>query len=314
MIEYSVKRYPEIEPYNTFMLNVSDGHELYVEECGNPKGKPVVFLHGGPGAGITPKHRQNFHPEKYRVILFDQRGCGKSKPFASIENNTTDHLIEDIEVLRKHLNIDKWQVFGGSWGCFLGVAYAGAYPERVTELIVRGVFLGTQRETDWLYKFGASEVFYDEWVKFKEWIPVKEQGDLLAAYTKRLNDKDMKVCIEAAGKWNAWEMGILSLYKDVQNLTNLGENALPIARLECHYAMNDYFENGRIMKGIPKIQNIPGVIIHGQYDMVCAARSAFELKKLWPKADLKIVPDAGHAASDPGNVHELISATNRFAI
>lgn len=314
MIEYPKKYFPEIEPYNTFYFKVSNLHELYVEECGNPKGKPVVFLHGGPGAGISPNHRRYFDPSKYRIVLFDQRGCGKSKPFASIEDNTTDVLVQDIEKIRNHLDIAKWQVFGGSWGSFLGIYYAETYPGRVTELILRGIFMGTSRENDWLYKFGASEVFHREWLDFMEWIPAGERSNLVKAYHQRLNHKDEKICLEAAKKWNDWEMGILSLYKDQRNL-EVGQNALPLARLECHYSNNLFFiTDNELFRKIDRIQEIPGVIVHGQYDMVCAARNAYELKKVWSKGDLKIVPDAGHASSEPGTVHELISATNRFSV
>ena len=211
------------------------------------------------------------------------------------------------------MGIPKWQVFGGSWGCYLALVYAEEFPERVSELIVRGVFLARQNEIDWLYKFGASEVFYQDWLNFVEWIPAGERNDLVKAYHVRLNHKDEKICLQAAEKWNAWEMSIVSLYKDETNIAGIGANVLPFARIECYYALEKYFnDHDRIVRNIGKIQNIPGVIVHGQYDMVCTARNAFELKTLWPKADLKIVPDAGHSGSDPGNVHQLIAATNHF--
>jgi proline iminopeptidase len=313
MIEYSNQHFPEIEPYHTFRLKVSDLHELYVEECGNPKGKPVVFLHGGPGGGISPKHRRYFDPKKYRIVLFDQRGCGRSTPFASIEQNTTQEILLDIEKIRTHLNIEKWQVFGGSWGSYLGLLYAQQNPTRVTEIILRGLFMATQREIDWLYKFGASEMFHKEWLEFKNWIPENEQSDLLTAYHKRLNHPDMNVCVEAAKKWNRWEMSILSLYKD-ESALDVGENALPFARIECYYAVEKYFsENDRVFREMDRVQHIPGILIHGQYDMVATPRTAYEIHALWPKSELRMVADAGHSASEPGITHELISATNKFA-
>ena len=314
MIEYSNKHFPEIEPYNTFRLKVSDLHELYVEECGNPKGKPVVFLHGGPGASITSKHRRYFDPKKYRIVLFDQRGCGKSTPSASLEGNTTQEILKDIEKIRTHLSIEKWMVFGGSWGSFLGLLYAQQNTTRVTELILRGLFTGTQRETDWLYKFGASEVFHKEWLEFHDWFPEGERDDLLRAYHKRLNDPNMKVCLEAAKKWNTWEMSILSLYKEEVNF-DVGGNLLPFARLECFFAVKNYFnENDRVWRDMDRIQHIPAVLVHGQYDMVATPRTAYEIKAKLPKAELRIVPDAGHSASEPGITHALISATNKFAL
>jgi proline iminopeptidase len=312
MIQYSNPFFPEIEPYNSFYLKVSDLHEIYIEECGNPKGKPVVCLHGGPGAGISPSHRRYFNPQKYRIILFDQRGSGKSKPYACIEENTTQDLVEDIEKIRKHLKILKWQVLGGSWGVTLGLVYAQTYPEHVSEMILRGVFMGKQDEVDWLWKFGASEIFPEQWKQFIGYIPESERGDLLTAYHKRLNDPDEKKCLEALKYFNAWEGSIMSLYPPTEQ--GIHEDNLPLARMECHYSIKKLFlRENQILNDVPKIRHIPGVIVHGRYDMVCPIKNAVLLRDAWPKAELRIVPDAGHSGKEPGIVHELISATNQFA-
>lgn len=311
MNNYTNKFYPEIEPYHSFYLKVSDLHEIYIEECGNPKGKPVICLHGGPGAGISSSHRRYFDPKKYRIILFDQRGSGKSKPYACIEENTTQDLVGDIEKIRKHLQISKWQVMGGSWGVTLGLVYAQKYPEHVTEIILRGVFMGTQAEVDWLWKFGASEVFPEQWASFVNYIPKSERENLLMAYHKRLNDQDPTKCLEALKFFNAWEGSIASLYPLPEEAVY--EENLSLARMECHYSVEKFFlKENQIIHAISQIGHILGVIVHGRYDMVCPVRNAFLLHQAWTKAQLRIVPDAGHSGKEPGIVHELIEATKQF--
>lgn len=310
--------YPEIEPYRTGRLPVSGGHDLYFEESGNPKGKPAIFLHGGPGGGTEPKHRRYFDPKAYRIILVDQRGCGKSTPFASIEQNSTWDLVDDIEALRKLLEIEKWQVFGGSWGSTLALAYAQTHPERVTELVLRGIFLLRKSEIDWFYQHGASEMFPDAWEEYWNHIPEAERGDMLRAYYKRLTSPDAKVRGDAARIWSQWEGRTSCLLPNEELIARTGgdEFSLAFARIECHYFTN----HGWLLDGkellapanIAKIRKIPGVIVQGRYDVVCPARSAWDLHKAWPEANLKIVRDAGHSAAEPGIVHELVSATDRF--
>lgn len=310
--------YPEIEPYRTGRLAVSSVHEIYFEESGNPKGKPVVFLHGGPGGGTEPKHRRYFDPASYRVVLFDQRGCGRSTPFASLEDNTTPHLIEDIDRLRDHLEIDRWQVFGGSWGSTLALAYAEAHPSRVTELVLRGIFLLRKEEIRWFYQEGASWLFPDAWHDFFTHIPPAERGDLLRAYYARLTSSDLDVQRAAAKVWSVWEGRTSCLIPNPELIARTAGDdfALAFARIESHYFVNEgWLTNGRELlapANVDKIRNIPGVIVQGRYDVVCPAKSAWDLHVAWPEADLRVVPDAGHAASEPGIVHELIRATDRF--
>lgn len=310
--------YPEIEPYRTGRLPVSGGHDLYFEESGNPKGKPVVFLHGGPGGGTEPKHRRYFDPKAYRIILLDQRGCGQSKPFASLEQNTTWDLVSDVETLRNHLGIERWTVFGGSWGSTLALAYAETHPERVTELVLRGIFLLRKEEIRWFYQEGASWVFPDAWEAYENHIPKDERGDLLRAYYKRLTASDPTVRQEAARIWSVWEGSTSCLIPNADLIARTGgdEFSLAFARIECHYFVNDgWLTNGRELlapANIEKIRKIPAVIVQGRYDVVCPLKSAWDLHRAWPEADLRIIPDAGHAASEPGIVHELISATDRF--
>lgn len=310
------KLYPSIEPRRTGRLDVGDGHELYWEESGNPKGKPVVFLHGGPGGGCTPKMRQFFNAALYRIVLFDQRGAGKSRPHASLEANTTWHLVADIEKLRTHLRVERWQVFGGSWGSTLALAYAETHPERVTELVLRGIFMLRPRELDWFYQRGVSELFPDLWRDFLAPIPDAERHDLLHAYHRRLTGDDPRIRLRAAKTWSVWEGSTSTLLPsaEVRRTFEEDEMALAMARIESHYFVNGGFmEEGQLLRDVGRIRHIPGVIVQGRYDVVCPPVSAWELSLAWPEADLRIVPDAGHAAFEPGNVHELVSATDRFA-
>jgi proline iminopeptidase len=318
MLEGRRSLYPDLEPFHTGRLKVSPVHDLYFEESGNPKGKAVVFLHGGPGGGTEPKHRRYFDPAVYRIVLFDQRGCGRSTPFASLEENTTWHLVSDIEALRKELGIDKWQVFGGSWGSTLALAYAETHPERVSELVLRGIFLLRKEEIQWFYQEGSSWIFPDAWQDYLNHIPAAERGDLLSAYYKRLTASDPAVQSAAAKVWSVWEGRTSCLIPNAELIARTAgdEFALAFARIESHYFVNDgWLTNGRELlapANIDKIRKIPGVIVQGRYDVVCPAKSAWDLHTLWPEAHLKIVPDAGHAASEPGIVHELVSATDRF--
>ena len=310
--------YPDLEPYRTGRIRVSDVHELYWEESGNPNGKPVVFLHGGPGGGTEPKHRRYFDPDAYRIVLFDQRGCGRSTPFASLEDNTTWDLVADIEKVRVELGIEKWLVFGGSWGSTLSLAYAETHPERVTELVLRGIFLLRPEEIRWFYQDGAKWIFPDAWAAYENHIPEAERGDYLSAYYARLTSADAAVQSAAAKVWSVWEGSTSCLVPnhDLIARTAGDEFALAFARIECHYFVNDgWFVGGRELlapANIAKIRHIPGVIVQGRYDVVCPAKSAWDLHQAWPESTLHIVQDAGHAASEPGTVHELISATDYF--
>jgi proline iminopeptidase len=318
MVEGRRTLYPDVEPFNTGRLKVSPVHELYFEESGNRRGKPVVFLHGGPGGGTEPKHRRYFDPAVYRIVLFDQRGCGRSTPFASLEENTTWDLVSDIEALRKELGIEKWQVFGGSWGSTLALAYAETHPERVTELVLRGIFLLRKEEIRWFYQEGSSWIFPDAWQDYLNHIPVDERSDLLSAYYKRLTSSDPAVQRAAAKVWSVWEGRTSCLIPNSELIARTAgdEFALAFARIESHYFVNHgWLTNGRELlapANIQKIRKIPGVIVQGRYDVVCPAKSAWDLHTMWPEAALTIVPDAGHAASEPGIVHELVSATDRF--
>jgi proline iminopeptidase len=309
--------YPEIQPYRTGRLKVTGPHELYFEESGNPHGKPVVFLHGGPGGGTEAKMRRYFDPARYRIVLFDQRGCGKSAPFASLEENTTWHLVDDIESLRRHLGIERWQAFGGSWGSTLALAYAEAFPERVSELVLRGIFLLRREELLWFYQEGTSWIFPDAWREYLEHIPPAERGDLIGAYYARLTSPDPQVQRAAAKIWSVWEGRTSRLIPDPELIARTGgdEFSLAFARIECHYFMHAaWLDGGRgLLENIARIRHIPGVIVQGRYDVVCPAKSAWDLHTAWPEAQLCIVPDAGHSASEPGTVHELVSATDRFA-
>ena len=308
--------YPAIDPYRTGRLRVSDLHELYFEESGNPEGKPVVFVHGGPGGGTEAKQRRFFDPRAYRIILFDQRGCGKSTPHASLDENTTWHLIADMEALRVHLGLERWQVFGGSWGSTLALAYAEQHPSRVTELVLRGIFLLRKQEIDWFYQRGTDAIFPDAWEDYLAPIPEDERGDLLAAYHKRLTSPDLEVRAAAARAWSVWEGRTSCLFQNAELIakTSGDEFAIAFARIECHYFINNGFfeKETQLLDDVQKIRHIPTVIVQGRYDVVCPAESAWALHRAFPEADLRIVPDAGHSAMEPGTVHELIEATDRF--
>jgi len=308
--------YPSIEPYHTGFLEVGDGHKIYYEECGNPRGKPVVFLHGGPGSHCTANMRRFWNPDVYRIVLFDQRGGGKSTPYASLENNTTWDLINDIEILRAALKIRKWQVFGGSWGSTLALAYSESYPDHVTEIVLRGIFMLRKKEIDWFYQHGTSELFPEFWQHYLAPIPHRERGDLLQAYHKRLTSDDEETRLEAAKAWSIWEGATSTLLPNATIAAEFGNDhkALALARIECHYFVNGGFmEENQLLRDVDRIRNIPAVIVQGRYDVVCPMVSAWELSQAWPEARLRISADAGHAAFEPGNVHELVTATDTFA-
>jgi len=309
--------YPEIEPFDTGMLKVSGTHELYYEQCGNPAGKPAVFLHGGPGGGGDTKPRRFFDPETYRIVLFDQRGCGRSRPHASLEDNTTWHLVDDIEALREHLGVDCWQVFGGSWGSTLALAYAQMHPDRVTELVLRGIFMLRRRELEWFYQHGASEIFPDAWEHYLAVIPEVERGDLLSAYYRRLTGDDEKSRRGAARAWSIWEGSTSYLHQNDDFIGKVGQDefALAFARIECHYFVNGGFMRTpeQLLEDVDRIRHIPAVIVQGRYDVVCPMRSAWDLHRAWPEAELVVVPGAGHSAFERGNVDALVRATDRFA-
>ena len=308
--------YPAIEPFHKGELVVSGGHHLYFEESGNPQGKPVVFLHGGPGGGTEPKQRRFFDPAAYRIVLFDQRGCGRSTPFASLENNTTWDLVADIEALRTHLKIDRWQVFGGSWGSTLALAYAQKHPDRTTELVLRGIFLLRKEEIDWFYQRGCDAIWPDAWEGFVAPIPEHERGDLLRAYHRRRTSPDAEVRLLAARAWSIWEGSTSYLFQNEEMIKRTGEDefAQAFARIECHYFLNNGWVDGdrSLLKNVDRIRHLPCVIVQGRYDVVCPMESAWALHRAWPEAELKIVADAGHSAHEPGNVHELVLATDRF--
>lgn len=308
--------YPEIEPYRTGRLKVSNLHEIYFEECGNPKGKPVVLLHGGPGAGSTPTMRRLHDPDAYRIILFDQRGCGRSTPYAELRENTTWDLVEDMEKLRQLLGVQKWQVAGGSWGSTLGLAYAQAHPEWVSELVLRGIFLLRRVEIQWFYQEGCSWIYPDLWKDFIAPIPEEERDDILAAYYRRLTGKDEAVRIQCAVAWSKWEGGTLSLLPDPVRVAKFGDEtyAVAFARIESHYFVKGGFfkSDDQLLREAHRLRSIPGTIVHGRYDVVTPVRNAFDLHQAWPEAQLRIVVDSGHATTEPGIVHELITATNAF--
>jgi len=309
--------YAPIEPYAAGMLAVSAGHEIYYEVCGNPHGLPALVVHGGPGGGSNPTMRRYHDPARYRIILFDQRGCGRSTPNASIAHNTTWDLVEDMECLRRHLGVERWQIIGGSWGSTLAIAYAERHPERVTHLIMRGIFLLRKAELDWFYQDGCSWLFPDAFEKFSEVIPVSERGDMIAAYYKRLTDSDRAVQLRAAKAWSIWEGSTLSLHQDPERLKLFGADAYAIAfaRIECHYFINRGFfdADDQLLRDAPQLAGIPGVIVHGRYDVVTPLKNAWDLHRVWPSAELRIVPDAGHAMTEPGIAREIVAATQRFA-
>jgi proline iminopeptidase, Neisseria-type subfamily len=307
--------FPENEPYAYGWLPTGGPHEIFYEECGNPKGKPCVILHGGPGGAINPTMRRFFNPAKWRMALFDQRGCGKSRPNASLDDNTTWSLIEDIERLRVHLGVEKWTVFGGSWGSTLALAYAITHPERVEALVLRGIFLLTKRELRWFYQEGASMLFPDAWQRFCAPIPEAERGDMMAAYHKRLTHSDRRIQAEAAAAWSQWEGDTISIRGPEARPSKFNEIefAIAFARIECHFFVNGGFfgEDGWILKNIEKIRGIPGWIVQGRFDVVTPLDSAWALKKAWPEADFNIIWDAGHASTEPGIVDGLVRATDQ---
>lgn len=299
------------------MLRVSDIHEVYFEVSGAINGKPVIVCHGGPGGGSTPSMRRYFDPERYRVIVFDQRGCGRSTPHASLEDNTTWALISDMEMLREHLGVERWQVFGGSWGSTLALAYAQTHPDRVMELVLRGIFTLRREELLWFYQEGASAIYPDAWEGFLKPIPEAERADMMAAYYERLTGDDKAVQIEAAKAWSLWEGGTVSLAPSEERMQVFASDAFAtaFARIECHYFVNGGFfdRDDQILANMDRIRHIPGVIVQGRYDVVTPMTTAWALHKAWPESDLKIIQDAGHAASEPGIVDALVRATNKFA-
>jgi proline iminopeptidase len=309
--------YPEIVPYKTGRLKVSALHEIYFEECGNPDGRPVVLLHGGPGGGSTPMMRRFHDPERYRIVLLDQRGCGRSTPYASLEVNTTWDLIADLERLRMHLHIDRWQVFGGSWGSTLALAYAETHPDRVIELVLRGIFTLRRAELEWFYQEGCSWIYPEAFEDYARAIPLAERSDMMAAYYRRLTSTDTNVQLEAARAWSAWEGKTLSLLPDAERVMRFSEDhyALAFARIECHYFVNHGFfaHDDQLIANAHRLRSIQGVIVHGRYDVVTPAKIAYDLSCAWPEANLRIVADAGHAMTEAGIVHELIAATDGFA-
>jgi proline iminopeptidase len=308
--------YPPIEAYDTGMHPVSSVHTLYYEQSGNPNGTPVVFLHGGPGGGTKPDYRRYFDPESYRIVVFDQRGAGKSTPHASLEDNTTWDLVADIERLRAHLGIDSWVVFGGSWGSTLALAYAETHPDRVRALVLRGIFLCRPKEIRWFYQEGASAIFPDLFEDYIGVIPEAERGDVVGAFYRRLTSDDEATRLAAARAWSVWEGSTLKLIPDDDTIAQFDEPAaaLSLARIECHYFVNNaFFETDNwLIENIGRIRHIPGVIVQGRYDVVCPAMSAWDLHKAWPEAKFVIVPDAGHAVSEPGIVSALVEATDGF--
>ncbi len=311
--------YPALQPYRTGKLSASALHTLYFEESGTPRGKPVVFLHGGPGGGTDPKMRRFFDPKRYRIILFDQRGCGRSTPHASLVDNTTWHLVDDMELLRAHLGIECWQVFGGSWGSTLALAYAETHPKRVTELVLRGIFMLRRWELEWFYQNpgGAAALYPDLWEGYVAPIPKAERADMIGAYYRRLTSRNRKTLLTAARAWSVWEGATSFLHADPSYVAQFGqaEYAAAFARIECHYFVNGGFmrSDAQLLEDVRRIRRIPAVIVQGRYDVICPIRSAWDLHRAWPEADLRIVPDAGHSAFETGMIHELVSATDRFS-
>jgi proline iminopeptidase len=309
--------YPPIEPTRSGHVAVGDGHEIYWEECGNPAGKPVVFLHGGPGAGCDARSRRFFDPGRYRIFLFDQRGCGRSRPHASLEHNTTWDLVADIERLRELFGVARWQVFGGSWGSTLALAYAESHPDRVSELVLRGIFLLRKKELDWFYQEGASFMYPDRWEQYLAPIPPAERGHLIQAFYRRLTGDDRAAAQAAARAWAVWEGSTSYLLTDDENVRKWGEDefALAVARIECHYFVNGGFmrSESQLLDEVGRIRHIPAVIVQGRHDVVCPMYTAWDLHRAWPEAELIVVGDAGHSAFEPGITDALVRATDRFA-
>lgn len=313
---YERKLYPIVEPYESGMFDVGEGHSLYYERVGTPGAKPAVFLHGGPGGGMAPSHRGQWDPEKYDVLLFDQRGCGKSTPFAELAANDTWRIVEDIERLREMCGHDAWQVFGGSWGATLALAYAQKYPQRTTELVLRGVFLARQKELDWLYSYGASEIMAEAWDDFISVIPEAERGDLVRAFHKRLTGDDEDAKLEAARAWSVWEGHVATLLPKPELIEDFADaaKAVPMARIAAEFFLKSFWlEENQLLRDVGKLAGIPGIIVQGRHDICTPATSAWELKKAWPEVDLWIVDDAGHSASEPGIIDGLVRATDELA-
>lgn len=308
-------RYPEITPYHIDKIKVSSIHTLYFEECGNPNGRTVIFLHGGPGGGIQPSYRQYFNPEKWRIILLDQRGCGQSTPFAELRENTTWDLVADLETLRQHLKIEKWAVFGGSWGSTLALTYGITHPESCTAFFLRGIFLLRKKEIDWFYQEGCSKIYPDAWEEYLKPIPPSEHGNLVQAYHQRLTSPDAQVRRSVAKAWAIWEGSTSKLIPDDKMIEHYGKDnfAEAFARIECHYFTNKGFfpEDNFLLNNVHKIRHIPAVIVQGRYDVVCPAENAWDLHRAWPEAELKIIPNAGHSVSEIGTTDALIEATDR---
>lgn len=308
--------YPPIEVYDGGFIEVDGGHRIYWEMCGNPLGKPALFVHGGPGGGCSPDNRRLFDPDRYRIVLFDQRGCGRSRPRACIEANTTAHLLADMETLRQALEIDQWLVLGGSWGATLALTYAQSYPRRVAALVLRGVFMARRSELRWLYQEGASFLFPEAWERFLAPIPESERGNLIAAYQARLASGDPAGELAAARAWCAWENEIMTLLPTPEMSRNRAEDIdlIALARIETHYFVNDAFlEEDQILAHARRLRHIPGVVVQGRYDCVTPVRSAWDLQRAWPRAELQIVPDAGHASGEEGILRRIIAATDAFA-
>jgi proline iminopeptidase len=307
--------YPPIEPYDYRVLDTGDGHHIYMEQCGNPKGVPVIVFHGGPGGGCSPAMRRYFDPDVYRVILFDQRGCGRSRPHASVVNNTTWDLVADIEMIRTQLGIDQFIVFGGSWGATLALIYAISHPERVSYLVLRGVFMMTQVELDWFYGGGAGQFWPETWARFRDLIPEDERGDMIAAYHSRLFGGDLREEIKFAQAWSAWENALASVNSSGYGGEAPGDYARAFARLENHYFVNAGFlsEDGWILKNVDRISEIPGIIVQGRYDMICPPQRAWELAQAWQNVELKMIRNAGHALSEPGISAALVSVMDTIA-
>jgi len=308
--------YPPIEPYDHGFLDTGDGHRVYWELCGNPNGKPAVFLHGGPGGGCSPEHRRLFDPARYCIMLFDQRGCGRSTPHASLDNNTTWNLVADMEKLRQLIGVEQWLVFGGSWGSSLALAYAQTHLARVSALIVRGIFTLRRAELLWYYQEGASWLFPDLWEEYLAPIPLAERSDMMAAYRRRLTGDDEAVKLAAARAWSLWEARTITLLPSRELEDHHGDDsyALAFARIENHYFVNEGFlEEGQLLRDAHRLADIPGVIVQGRYDVATPARTAWDLSKAWPNASLQIIPDAGHAFNEAGILRALLAATDRFA-
>ena len=309
--------FPNIEPFNTFHLSVSDLHTIYVEESGNKNGKPVIFLHGGPGGGVDPKYRRYFNPDKWHIIMFDQRGCGKSTPFAELKENTTWDLVDDIEKIRNHLSIDRWVIYGGSWGSTLSLAYSQTYPDSCKALILRGIFLVRKKEIHWFYQEGASKIFPDNWQSFVAPIPIEKRNNLLEAYYNLLIGEDSSKKIEAAKAWSTWEGSTVRLIQDKDFIGDFSDEkfAEAFARIECHYFMNNawFDSDNHLIENVDKIRHIPAVIVHGRYDVICPVENAWELHQAWPESELHIIPDAGHSIFEDGIKDKILEYTEKLS-